>query len=141
MLLQNEEARKKFLIPLRRTHRKKDIEICFDLREEQWVSFPASAQNYTKLKQKLIACLEEDPDFRLKPAEAIFIQNYETFLGMLDLLAETCLGRNLRAQKSMMEFYENKLLTAGFEDRKLNFETRTRTLKLFLALYLDREPF
>jgi hypothetical protein len=69
------------------------------------------------------------------------MNNYYAFLGILDLLAESCLGRNQEAQEAVANYFENKILINIFEDRKLNFETRSRTLKLFLALYLDREPF
>jgi hypothetical protein len=97
VLLLNDEARRKFLVPLRRVHRKKEIEICFDLQEELWVSFPGSAMNFTKFSQKIASMLEEDPDFTLRTHEAIFMNNYNTFLGILDLLSETCLGRNAKS--------------------------------------------
>ena len=69
------------------------------------------------------------------------MSDYETFLNLLDLLAETCLGRNEVSQLALNEIYQNKVLMNIFEDRKVNFETRSRTLKLFHALYLDRAPF
>jgi hypothetical protein len=40
---------------------------------------------------------EEDPDFSLKANEALFMNNYYAFLGILDLLSETCIGRNNKA--------------------------------------------
>jgi hypothetical protein len=40
---------------------------------------------------------EDEPDFCLKANEAKFMDNYYAFLGILDLLSETCIGRNEKA--------------------------------------------
>lgn len=67
--------------------------------------------------------------------------NYDTFLGLLDLLAECCMGRNLTEYEQIHKYFENKILKSIFEDKNMNMETRSRCLKLFLAVYMDRKLF
>jgi len=38
--------------------------------------------------------LEDDPDFMLNAKDMQMLTYFDTFLGLLDLLAECCIGRN-----------------------------------------------
>ena len=59
----------------------------------------------------------------------------------LDLFAETCLHRNKANQKRLQEFYEAKILIAIFQDDRMNYAIRSKSLKLYLEACLDIDPF
>jgi hypothetical protein len=140
--MSREEARLKFLMPIRKLKRK-DLEICLDLRAEQWAPIFSESKRFTNLQMQLQNSFDEDVEhrFKIKPADALFVYNYNAFHELLNLLADCCLGRNVRSQEEVGKYYENKHLITIYQDKKFNYQTRSRCLKLFLNLYLDRDPF
>ena len=108
---------KKFLIPLRRPNKKKDIEICFDLHKGNYHNFNTSANYFFNINEKLKNCLDDDPEFQLNARDQQWLTWYNTFLGVLDLLAECCIGRNKMAREAVTKHYENKILINAFENK------------------------
>lgn len=109
--MSREEARIKFLMPLRKLKRK-ELEICLDLRTEQWAPIISESKRFTNLQMQLQNNFDEEAEhqFQLKPADALFVYNYEAFHELLNLLADCCLGRNDKSQVAVSKYYENKHL-------------------------------
>lgn len=67
--------------------------------------------------------------------------NYLSFLSLLDLFAEMCLGRNEDAQTFVGSFYDHKVLILIYENESYPAEVRTRIIRLIKNLYLDVDRY
>ena len=67
--------------------------------------------------------------------------NYLSFLSLLDLFSEMCLGRNENVQTFVSSFYDIKVLGQIYENESYPAEVRTRMIRLIKNLYLDIPKF
>ena len=65
------------------------------------------------------------------------VANYESFLALMDLFAEMCLGMNVNVQTFVSIYYDIKVLTSIYENESYPAEVRLRMLRLIKNLYLD----
>jgi len=140
----NEAVMKKFLIILRKQRRVgAEYEICLNMQRGTWMKFCDLSTEIDKVKAKQAEYLEmpaEDRPNLSKPQQDL-LADYESFLSILELLAEVCLGKNDECQQIVEKHFDIKLLMGFIEQDKLPFEVRMRTLRLFGTLYLDRLNF
>lgn len=65
------------------------------------------------------------------------MSEYTSFLQLIDLLSEACLGRNAETQRIIAEKYELKTIEPIIQSDDYPYELRYRLLGLYLNLYLD----
>ena len=89
------ETRQKFMFLLRKQKNEKDIKICTDIQTNRWEKFHDFVKNASKIKLKLAKGIKEDPEgFELSKVEVKTLASYTSFLELINLFAEMCLGRN-----------------------------------------------
>ena len=140
----------KFLIILRKPKKvNAEYEICLNWKRETekekrvWMKFSDLVAEIDKIKARQAEIDQMPAEDRpsLTRAQQSRLAEYETFLSMLELLAEVCLGKNTECEEIVEKHFEMKLLMGFIEQDKLPFEVRMRTLRLFGTLYLDRLNF
>lgn len=93
-------------------------------------------------QKKLEQAYKVNPEFKPTMKQLMPITDFQCHVQLLDLLAEACLGRNSDCQKDVgFHFDQPKLMMLIIEQKTFSFEIRSRILKLFLTVYLDRDPF
>lgn len=162
ILTQQEEAKNKLIMPIRRVKKRHEIEVCLDYATQHWEPLYVLSQTYEKIMKKI----RTNENFVPSAEEEDLLIEYECFCGSLDLFAETCLGRNERNQKILQNWiqmpehlralvkpkegkeekimkgvYEGKLLLVIFQDERMTDKIRSKSLKLYLEACLDIRPF
>jgi hypothetical protein len=141
----NEAVMKKFLIILRKKPKRfvTEYEICLNMQRGTWMKFCDLTDEIDKIKARQAEIEEMPAEDRpsLTRTQQDLLADYETFLSMLELLAEVCLGKNTECEEIVEKHFEMKLLMGFIEQDKLPFEVRMRSLRLFGTLYLDRLDF
>ena len=82
------------MMPLRRVKRRYEIEVCLDLKTLNWVNLIDVSNKYSEINKKFAKQLEQDPEAKISSADENFLIEYECFVELISLFAETCLHRN-----------------------------------------------
>lgn len=94
-ILDAEEEKNKFLLPLRRLRKSKPIEVCLDLKKGEYIYLQDVCKRYLDIQVAYEKELESDPEAKICEEDETFCELYQTMLELIDLWAETCLFRNL----------------------------------------------
>jgi hypothetical protein len=80
ILVEDESARNKLLMPLRRIKKRYEIEVCLDMGEQRWVNLIDVSNKFSVLSKKIAKQLAEDPNATMSHADEEFIIEYECFV-------------------------------------------------------------
>lgn len=94
ILVENEEAKQKLLMPIKRIKKRYPIQVCLDLQQEKWVDLVKVCEKHLRIVKRHEDAKLLDPNAQLSEADFEFEINYQCFNKTLDLFAETCLHRN-----------------------------------------------
>ena len=114
----NEAVMKKFLIILRKPRRvNAEYEICLNMQRGTWMKFCDLTAEIDKIKARQAEIDEMPAEDRpsLTRTQQDLLADYETFLSMLELLAEVCLGKNTECEEIVEKHFEMKLLMGFIE--------------------------
>ena len=118
--------------------------VCLDQSVEEskkWMKFSDFIKDVQAIQQKQ-KDLENDPEgAKLSDKDKKRLCDYETFIQLLDLFTEMCLGRNEEVQNFVGNFFELKVILSIIENYSYPDKLRMRMIKLLENLYLDVEKF
>jgi hypothetical protein len=85
--------KKKFL-SLYKKEKRGEIEVCLNLKKSKYMPIQTVCDQVDKIKRTLEKTQKSDPEYRLTGPNEVLYSDFMSFLMLIDLLAESCLGRN-----------------------------------------------